>query len=144
MCPPSGSTNCDPEVVLATITEFALKNRLKGGNFIWGELSTTGELVFVVENLPKDRTGCPGWWMFQKMMEHFGPSVTAIRGSWTYGDNLDTVNRLTSGGAMTITEAAFQGPTGQYALAHGFVNVHVLLEAGNPGAYSTIEVRFTR
>jgi hypothetical protein len=143
VCPPSGSINCDPEVAVATVTGFALKNRLKGQNFIWGELSATGELEFVVENLPKDRTGCPGWWMFEKMMEHFGASVTAIKGSWTYGDNLDTVNRLTSGGAMMVTEAAFQGPTGQYALAHGYVNVHVVQEVGVPGAYSSVVVLFT-
>ena len=144
MCPPPSSTNCDPEVVVATATGFALKNRRKGQNFIWGEVSATGELEFVVENLPKDGTGCPGWWMFERMMEHIGSNVTAIRGSWTYGDNLDTVNRLTTGGAMSMTEAAFQGPTGQYALAHGFVNVHVGLEVGKPGAYSAVEVRFTK
>jgi hypothetical protein len=144
VCPPSGSTNCDPEEVVATATGFALKNRLKGGNFIWGELSATGELEFVVENLPKDRTGCPGWWMFERMLVYFGVSVTAIKGSWTYGDNLLTVNTLTSGGGTTIAEAAFQGPTGQYALANGFVNVHVVQEVGVPGAYSTIIVRFTK
>jgi len=144
VCPPSSSTNCDPEVVIATTTGFALKNRQKGQNFVWGELSDTGELEFVIENLPKDRTGCPGWWMFQKMMEHFGASIVAVKGSWTYGDNLVTVNRLTSSGVMTIAEAAFQGPTGQYALARGFVNVQVVQEDGVPGTYSTIIVRFTK
>lgn len=144
MCPPSGSTNCDPEVVIATATGFALKNKLKEQNFIWGELSDVGELEFVIENLSKDRTGCPGWWMFERRMQHFGAGVVAVKGNWTYGDNLVTVNRHTSGGAMTVLEAAFQGPTGQYALAHGFVHARVVQAVGVPGAYSMIVVQFTK
>ena len=75
VCPPSGSTNCDPEVLIATAIEFALKNRSKGQNYVYGALSQSGELEFAIENLPKDRTGCPGWWMFEKMMDHFAPAL---------------------------------------------------------------------
>jgi hypothetical protein len=144
VCPPSGSIGCDPEVVIATAADYALQNRSKAQNYIYGALSQSGELEFAIENLPKDRTGCRGWWMFVKMMDHFGSSVAEIKGLWTYGDNLDAMNRLTSGGAMTIAQAAFQGPTGRYALAHGFVNVRVIEEIGLPGAYSRIVVLFSR
>lgn len=144
MGPPPGSTACDPDVAIASPTEFVLKNKVKDQNFIWGELSPTGELEFVVENLPKDRTGCPGWWLFERMMAHFGAAVVAIRGSWTYGDNLSAVNRLTAGGALTLPEAATHGPTGRYALAHGFGSIRLVAEVGAPGSYTRVVVLFTR
>ena len=48
--------------------------------------------------------------MFQQMMMHFGTSVTAIQGNWVgpSSDNLTAINRLTTGGALTIEEAAKQ------------------------------------
>jgi hypothetical protein len=121
-----------------------LKNPLKGGNFLQAELDSQGRLEFVIENLPKDGTGCPGWWMFEQMMNHFGSAVTLIVGYWEYGDNFEIVNRLTANGTTPIEAAAFQGPTGQYALAHGFVNVQVVQAIGHPGAYTRVVVWFTK
>jgi hypothetical protein len=144
-CAPAGSVSCEPDVVTASATEFLLTNKKKPQNFIYGELVSGGQLSFVIENLPKDRTGCPGWWMFEVMMQHFGSSVTAIQGNWTYGDNLVTVNRLTTGGAMTVEEAARQGPTGRYATTWGFNQVQVLPQTtGAPGSYSRVYVLFQK
>jgi hypothetical protein len=140
-----GSVNCEPVVGIASATEFLLTNKKKPQNFIYGELISGGQLSFIIENLPKDGTGCPGWWMFELMMHHFGSNVTAIQGNWTYGDNLATVNRLTAGGVMTIEEAARQGPTGRYAVAWGFNQVQVLPQiTGAPGNYSRVYVLFKR
>src|SRR4051812_5682416 len=88
---PAGAVDCESVIETATTTEFLLKNQKKAHNFIWGELVGGGQLSFIVENLPKDGTGCPGRWMFEVMMQHFGSSVTAIQGNWTYGDNLAAV-----------------------------------------------------
>jgi hypothetical protein len=88
----------------------------KQSNFILGELASGGELSFVVENLPKTTppTGCPGKWMFNQMMAHFGSNVTAIQGNWfgAASDNLMTVNHLTAGGAMAVADAARQACPG--------------------------------
>jgi hypothetical protein len=143
--PPPGTRNCDPEIVAATDVLFLLKNKKKPRNFIWGELVTGGELSFLIENLPKDGTGCPGKWMFEQMMQHFGVRVAAIQGNWTYGDNLATVNQLTAGGVLTLEEAAKQGPTGRYATAWGFTKVEVLPQTlGSPGHYSQVYVLFKK
>ena len=85
---PSGSTNCDPAVTTATATEYLLKNCLKQQNFIYGELVIGDEVSYIIENLPADKMGCPGYWMFAQMMMHFGSKATAVQGNWTYGSNL--------------------------------------------------------
>ena len=94
---PSGATNCCPEIKKATATQFELVNPSKQSNFIIGELVSGGQLSFIIENLPKTtpQTGCPGQWMFQQMMTHFGASVTAIQGNWigALSDNLIAINR---------------------------------------------------
>ena len=100
---PAGSTDCFPEITVATATDFELTNTspAKTGpgnsNFILGSVGN-GVLTFVVENLPKTNppTGCPGVWMFNVMMDHFGASVTAIKGTWIGSkpedsDNLDAL-----------------------------------------------------
>ena len=113
---PAGATDCCPAVRKATTTEFEMVNPSKQSNFISGELVSGGQLSFIIENLPKTtpQTGCPGQWMFQKMLTHFGARVTAIQGNWVgaASDNLSTINRLTAGGAKTIEEAAKQTWTG--------------------------------
>ncbi len=137
--------NCEPVIETATATEFLLNNKKKPENFICGELVSGGELSFLIENLPKDGKGCRGRWMFEVMMQHFGASVTAIQGNWTYGDNLATINRLTAGGTMTIEEAARQGPTGKYAAAWGFNQVQALPQTtGTPGHYTRVYALFKK
>jgi hypothetical protein len=42
-----------------------------------------GELSFIVENLPKNQRGCPGWWMCEQMLQHFAGAIAAIQGNWT-------------------------------------------------------------
>jgi hypothetical protein len=144
-CAPDGTKDCEPTLDIATAVEFLLKNRKKLTNFIYGELLSNGELSFLVENLPKDGTGCPGWWMFDEMMKHFGAQVTSIQGNWTYGDNLATVNRLTAGGGMSLEDAAKHGPTGRYAATWGFTTVEVLpLTQGIPGNYTRVYVLFKK
>ena len=144
MTPDPLPTSCRPSVVLATGTEFLLRNAIKENNFIIGELVHGGELQFVIENLPKDGGGCPGKWMFAQMMKHFGDAVTGIQGNWTYGDNLATINRLTSGSAVPLDQVAFLGPTGKYALAHQYVHVRIMQATGTDGAYTHVRVLFTK
>lgn len=141
----TGLVNCDPSIEKATAAEFILKNKRKVHNFVYGELVGGGELSFIIENLPKDGTGCPGWWLFDMMMQHFGASVTAIQGNWTYGDNLAAVNRLTAGSAMILEEAAKQGPTGKYAATWNFTKVGVQPQTtGTPGNYVRVHVLFKK
>jgi hypothetical protein len=146
---PSGATDCRPEIRKATATEFELVNPSRQSNFIIGELVSGGQLSFIIENLPKTtpRTGCPGQWMFQQMMLHFGASVTAIQGNWVgpSSDNLIAINRLTAGGAMTIEEAAKQTWTGMRARDQGYTQVQVAgTPAGTPGHYTRVHVLFTK
>jgi hypothetical protein len=146
---PSGATDCRPVVRKATATEFELVNPSKQSNFVIGELVSGGQLSFIIENLPKTtpRTGCPGQWMFQQMMMHFGASVTAIQGNWVGApsDNLIAVNGLTAGGAMTIEEAAKQTWTGMRARDYGYTQVQVVgTPAGTPGHYTSVRVLFTK
>ena len=61
--PPAGVTNCEPDVRAVTSTVFFLQNKKKVGNFIQAVVNTlTGVFSYHVQNLPKDGTGCPGWW----------------------------------------------------------------------------------
>jgi hypothetical protein len=146
---PSGATACCPEIKQANAAEFELVNPSKQGNFIIGELVSGGQLSFIVENLPKTtpRTGCPGQWLFQQMMTHFGASVTAIQGNWVgaSSDNLIALNRLTAGGALTIEEAAKQTWTGRRARDYGYTQVRVAgYPAGTPSHYTSVQVLFTK
>ncbi len=142
MCPTERAATCSP-IVVASNNEFLLRNQLKQTNFIWGELDGGGQLDFIVENLPKDGTGCPGYWMFDEMMGHFGPAVIAIHGNWTYGDNLTIVNALMAGGSMTLESAALQTITGRYAKRYNYGNVRVISESNAAGKYLAVQVLFT-
>ena len=145
--PPAGTTNCDPEVTAATATVFILKNTSKANNFIYEELVNGGEVSYIIENLPADKTGCPGYWLFDKMMAHFGSSVNAVQGNWTYGSNLAKVNTLTAGGAMTVEQAVTQTFTGSNAALLGFTKVVMDPDKppqGTPGNYTEIYLKFTK
>ena len=101
-------------------------------------------MSFIVENLPKDGTGCRGNWLFFQMMQHFGPAVVAIQGNWTYGDNLATVNRLTAGG-MTLEQAAKEGFTGKRAAEWGYGRVSVSSwQQDTSGKYIRVHVLFEK
>lgn len=146
---PSGTRDCGAELRKATATAYELVNPVKDSNFIIGELVSGGQLSFIVENLPKTspHTGCPGKWMFQQMMTHFGTSVAAIQGNWVgaASDNLIAINRLTVGAAMTVEEAAKQTWTGMRAGEYGYTQVQVVgTPAGAAGHYAGLHVLFTK
>ncbi|MBY0459075.1 MAG: hypothetical protein K2V38_17200 [Gemmataceae bacterium] len=146
-CPPGNAVDCDPELRLATPTVFDLRNRKKARNFIAAEITATGYFKFFVENLPKTtpRTGCPGWWLFQAAWDHFlsmGVTVLGVRGEWTFGDNLDMVNRLTANSAMSLEDAARLTWTGLRAQEKGFSTVSIIDQDGSPGNYLSIDVVF--
>jgi hypothetical protein len=146
---PSNLPGCHPQVNVADPAAFELVNPVRASNFILAEV-VNGESTFVVENLPRTtpRTGCPGWWLFAVMMDHFqaaGTVIDAVLGNWTYGDNLAAVNRLTGGpNGMTLEQAARQTTTATYAAARQYTNVSVVSAAGVPGQYTRVRVRFTR
>jgi len=110
------------------------------------DLTSMGYLHCYVENLPKDGTGCPGWWLFQVAWDYFVQNlqvpITGIRGDWTSGDNLDTVNRLTAGNQSTIEDAAKQTWTYRQALLKGFPRYLLLDTQGSPGNYTSVDVVF--
>ena len=151
-CPPTTATRCDAEIKSASPTHFELLNLAKPSNFIEGNLLSSGALQFLIENLPKTQstTGCPGYWMFQQMLDHFGASVLAIKGTWIGSkpgdsDNLDAINTFTAGNAMTLLDAAWLTWTGRQAKAWGATTVsEVSTPRGTPGKYTQIVVLFTR
>src|SRR5688500_5704802 len=122
--PPSGVTDCEPDIQAATSTLFYSRNRRKKRNFIMAEVTGTGYFDFYVENLPKDGTGCPGWWLFQLAWDHFvvdqRVTIKGVRGDWTTSDNLDVVNALTAGNQMTLEDASRRTWTYRQASAKGF------------------------
>jgi hypothetical protein len=146
---PAGATACFPEIKKATATEFELVSPSKQSNFVIGELESDGQLSFIIENLPKTtpQTGCPGQWMFQQMMKHFGTSVIAIQGNWVgaSSDNLIAINAFTTGGAMTVEDAARQTWTGMRAGSYGYNQVQVPgTPTGTAGHYTRVHVLFTK
>ena len=56
MSPLGRVASCDAVIKTATNFEFLLGNRLKARNFIWGIIDGNDELVFWMENVPKDGT----------------------------------------------------------------------------------------
>ena len=111
-------------------------SKIKG---MMGEISDDGFVTFAVEA----GAGSPirGTEMFAQMMKHFCSNVKGIRGSWHYGDNLATVNKLTSEG-MSLSEAALQTWTARRATEHGFKSVRVLDSEGTAGSYKSVNVLF--
>jgi hypothetical protein len=77
------------------------------------------------------------------MMEHFGSNVRGIWGKWVSGANLDTVNRLTAQG-LPLEEAVTRAWTANRARDLGFDRATIVKAEGEPGAYTNVEVTFTR
>jgi hypothetical protein len=77
------------------------------------------------------------------MMEHFGDNVRGIRGKWVSGTNLEIVNQLTAQGS-SLAEAATRTWTANRARDFGFGRATIVKAEGEPGAYTNIEVSFTR
>jgi hypothetical protein len=145
-CPPNTTVDCEPEADF-TANVFHLENKKKQRNFIFAEITSLGYFKFTVENEPKDGTGCPGWWLFQVAWDFWvndqQATITGIRGDWTYGDNLKTINDLTAGGKMTLEEAAKQTWTYRQAQTKGFTTYQeVDPPVGTPGNYTDVQVVF--
>ncbi len=139
VCLPASVVDCEPDVQAASLTVYYVRNKKKKRNFIMADVTGMGYLHFYVENLPKDHTGCPGWWLFQVAWDYFVQDqkvmIKGIRGDWTSGDNLDTVNRLTAGNKLTLEEASKQTWTYQQATKKGFTRYQYLDSQGSPGQY---------
>ncbi len=79
-------------------------------------------------------------------------SVKGVQGRWGAGeDNLNTFNQrfnLWKGRGLSdeaaMTEAARKTKTGERAGAAGFKNVKVTRTEGSPGAFTNVEVEFTK
>jgi hypothetical protein len=69
-------------------------------------------------------------------------AITGIRGSWTYGTNLATVNQLTQHNQMTLADAAKQTWAFARASSKNFSRVVVLDSDGSPGKYISVDVVF--
>jgi hypothetical protein len=144
--PPAGTVDCEPDVQIATSTVYFLRSKKKQRNFIMADITSRGYFHCYVENLPKDRTGCPGWWLFEVAWDYFENyqqvKIAGVRGDWTSGDNLDTVNRLTAGNKMTLEEAARQTWTYKQASNKGFTRYQYIDAQGSPGQYTSVDVVF--
>ena len=78
-------------------------------------------------------------------------SVKGAYGRWGGGDNLDTFNTrygIATGKGLSheeaMVEAARRTKTGEWARAAGFDNVKITKAEGSPGAYTNVEVEFTK
>ena len=78
-------------------------------------------------------------------------SVKGAYGRWGGGDNLDTFNTrygISTGKGLphdeAMIEAARKTKTGEWARAAGFNNVKITKAEGSPGAYTNVEVEFTK
>ena len=78
-------------------------------------------------------------------------SVKGTYGRWGGGDNLDTFNTrykvATNKGLphdQAMVEAARKTKTGEWARAAEFNNVKITKAEGSPGAYTNVEVEFTK
>ena len=82
------------------------------------------------------------------MIDHFqtvGTTVAAIVGSWTYGDNLAIINRLTGGvSGQSLQDAAKQTITASYAFSRQYTKVTISSAKGSPGNYTKVRVLFTK
>jgi hypothetical protein len=138
--------DCEPDVQAATSTVYYLRSKKKKRNFIMADLTGMGFFHFYVENLPQDKTGCPGWWLLQIAWNYFVQdqkvTIQGIRGDWTSGDNLVIVNRLTAGNKMSLEEASKQTWTYQQAVKKGYTRYQYIDAQGSPGRYTSVDVVF--
>lgn len=114
------------------------------GKGILANLDDAGVLTFAID--AGEGSSVRGTEMFNRMMQHFGAGVRAIRGVWRKGPsgrpstNIDKVNELTAAG-MTLEEAVSHAWTVTRARKLGFLQVRVLgIPVGTPGKYTEIDV----
>ncbi len=149
-CPPTNRTECDPEFPSPpTAALYYLQNKKRPNtNFIRASITSAGQFNYDVENTPHDGKGCPGTWLFEQACMYFeqqNVTINGIRGDWTFGTNLATINSLTANNQMTLEEAAVH-PTlwaFQRASSKGYTNVTILDSDGSPGNYTSVDVLYT-
>jgi len=148
--PPHGTripTPVSPRLVKAARDGFYAISDSSNPRFqATGELSHNGTLTVTMRTVLENgvrSTVLRGTEAFQTILSHFGSAVRTIRGSWSYGNNLATFNRLTAGG-MKPEAAAAQTWTGQQAATAGFTKVTVGPLEGTVGNYTNVQVTYTR
>ena len=122
------------------LSTFTHRNPADGANLIYAELHSGGILEAAVEAVGANRIR--GSELFSMAVESFGrDNIHGVRGLWSYGGNLATVNRLTGEGAE-LGAAALETFTGKMATRMGFESVEVMVNEGVAGAYTRVEVLF--
>ncbi len=111
------------------------------GSGIAATIDNTG-IVDVIVEVPKG-SAIRGTDLFRGMMRHFGRNARAIRGNWRYGDNLVEVNKLVSQD-IPLEIAVTKTWTARRAAEYGFTRAVVVETKGAPGAYTFIQVLFTK
>lgn len=143
--PPLGKTECDPEFVSPpTPNRYFLQNKKRPlTNFIDAEITGLGYFHYNVKNESDDGLGCPGTWLFEEAWIHFiqnNVTIGGIRGDWTFGVNLATINALAANNQMTLEEAA-RDPSlwaFQRASSKGYTKVILLDCDGSPVNYTSL------
>jgi hypothetical protein len=125
---------------------YYLRNKRRPNtNFIRAEITGSAYFLYYVQNEPDDGLGCPGTWLFETAWEYFARNqvtINGIRGSWTFGTNLVSVNALTGKHPMPLADAAKRTWAYARASGKGFPNVQVLDADGTPGHYLSVDVVF--
>jgi hypothetical protein len=111
---------------------------------------------FVLRGSGKRSGSLSGKNEFLEAKQHFeqkngAGSVKGAYGKWGGGDNLDTFNRrydIAKGKGLSheaaMNQAARKTKTGEWANQAGFKNVKVTKAEGAPGAFTNVEVEFTK
>jgi hypothetical protein len=114
-----------------------------GDRGVMAQVDDMGVLNLVMERGP----GTPsGRQMFAEVMEHVGPNVEAVRGTWnpSMPTNLNQFNQLLLEG-KTLEEAARSTFTGSMAKAYGFSGSVTFEQlTGSFGKYTNVKVIFGR
>ncbi|MBX3740248.1 MAG: hypothetical protein KF712_04610 [Akkermansiaceae bacterium] len=113
-------------------------------------LDEDGVITYGIKT-PAENSPVRGKELFDRMMEHFGERVKAIRAEWYCDDpadndprsNIHTANQLTSTG-KAMDEAAAATFTGKMAARHGFTAAKVMETRGTPGNYTKVIVIFQK
>ena len=78
---------------------------------------------------------------FHKILQFFAGRFKGIRGSWSFGTNLEAFNKAITTG-MSPVEAALKTWTGQQAKDAGYSRVVIRSLEGPAGHYSKVTVSF--
>jgi hypothetical protein len=108
-----------------------------------GILASLDQDGFVEFKINTQGSSVRGTDLFHRMMHHFGDNVLGVWGKWVSGTNLETVNQLTAQDVV-LEEAVTRAWTANRARDFGFGRATIVKAEGEPGAFTNIEVKFTR